>query len=489
MPDFYGSQWTGTTSGGANRYFRGYCTYTTSEDANYYYITVSALGMEKTGGGECVMVDGSSKTGSLTVSGASIYSGNPISLSTTSKWSWSSTNPSWKSLGSGKIIIRKTTARQTASCYLNVAKSNGDTSTSWGGRSTGTFTLSVAPYTRTVTFNANGGSGVPSAISTTYGSAYTIPSTRPTKSGYDFLGWSTSSTATEPTYTVGQTVTMGESATLYAVWHLSYVAPTITNLHAFRVVDRTSTVASATGTIGFVAFDYTAPQQASEVFITVRFSTDSQDIIVSDPYTSGEKNAWSVGDIGLNEQATISVTVTGKTYTGATFSSVSDSTYISTQTVVWDAYQNGTLSSFAIGTIADESESRFDVAIPMYLDGERIGDHPVEFFKASDGSYAYRKWASGFCELWHHISLTNSPYSTSTVFGGYQRYFPFNFPTGLWKETPVCDGGYCRVGSGWAIWCGIGNTSTTTGASYYCISNQSGSQPCYGSGYWRGYWK
>ena len=90
-----------------------------------------------------------------------------------------------------------------------------------GGGETGTYSV-------TLTFNANGGSGAPSA-QTYYGSSQyievTIPSQVPTRSGYNFLGWATSSSATEAKYFAGQTYTNWWADTsgtytqaLYAVW-------------------------------------------------------------------------------------------------------------------------------------------------------------------------------------------------------------------------------------------------------------------------------
>ena len=74
-------------------------------------------------------------------------------------------------------------------------------------------------------YDANGGSGAPptqSSVSTTNSSwAFTISSTEPTRSGYTFLGWSTSSTATSASYQPGDTISLTSSsptATLYAVW-------------------------------------------------------------------------------------------------------------------------------------------------------------------------------------------------------------------------------------------------------------------------------
>ena len=74
------------------------------------------------------------------------------------------------------------------------------------------------PAQYTVTYNANGGSGSPASQTKTENVALTLSSTKPTRSGYTFLGWSTSSTATSPTYYPGSSYTTNASATLYAVW-------------------------------------------------------------------------------------------------------------------------------------------------------------------------------------------------------------------------------------------------------------------------------
>ena len=71
-----------------------------------------------------------------------------------------------------------------------------------------------------VSYNANGGSGAPGATYF-YGSTESIvlSSTIPTRTGYTFLGWATSSTATTATYSAGQNIgTRSSSLTLYAVW-------------------------------------------------------------------------------------------------------------------------------------------------------------------------------------------------------------------------------------------------------------------------------
>ena len=72
------------------------------------------------------------------------------------------------------------------------------------------------PISYTLSYNANGGSNAPAAQSGS--TSYTISSTIPTRSGYTFLGWSKSSSATTPEYRAGNTITLTGNTTLYAVW-------------------------------------------------------------------------------------------------------------------------------------------------------------------------------------------------------------------------------------------------------------------------------
>ena len=70
----------------------------------------------------------------------------------------------------------------------------------------------------TIQYNANGGIGAPSEQTKTHGTALTLSSETPTRTGYTFLGWSTSSAATSATYKVGDSFTANANTTLYAVW-------------------------------------------------------------------------------------------------------------------------------------------------------------------------------------------------------------------------------------------------------------------------------
>ncbi len=72
-----------------------------------------------------------------------------------------------------------------------------------------------------VTYNANGGKGAPTAQVAKANSTFNLRTTKPTRSGYTFLGWSTNKNATSATYKAGTSVKIKGDATLYAVWQFN----------------------------------------------------------------------------------------------------------------------------------------------------------------------------------------------------------------------------------------------------------------------------
>lgn len=149
----------------------------------------------------------------------------------------------------------KVTKNTPASYTVNFNANGGSVSPTsvivTAGKST---TLPTPTKKYTLSYNANNGSGAPSsqsvsvsckgwstsntASSASYscGSSYkpttnitlyavwysngsaTISSTKPTRSGYTFLGWSTSSSASSASYSSGSSIRISSNTTLYAVW-------------------------------------------------------------------------------------------------------------------------------------------------------------------------------------------------------------------------------------------------------------------------------
>lgn len=84
----------------------------------------------------------------------------------------------------------------------------------------GTYTLYAIwkANTYTINYNANGGTDTPSSQTKTYGVDLTLSTTKPTRTNYVFLGWSTTSNATSAIYSAGGKYTDNKDITLYAVW-------------------------------------------------------------------------------------------------------------------------------------------------------------------------------------------------------------------------------------------------------------------------------
>ena len=146
-------------------------------------------------------------------------------------------NDAWTSLGSKSIKHSVSTgegwstSNQTKIGSWSKTYTRGTsskTATAWGKASgidvipksvsvSKSVTIPAKP-SYTVSYNANGGSGAPSSQKKWYGTTLKLSSTKPTRTGYTFLGWSTSSTATSATWSAGGSYTTNASDTLYAVW-------------------------------------------------------------------------------------------------------------------------------------------------------------------------------------------------------------------------------------------------------------------------------
>ena len=118
--------------------------------------------------------------------------------------------------------------------------------------------------TYTVTFNANGGTNAPGSIVIEANSEFdTSTIEAPTRTNYIFLGWARTPTATEPDFKEGSIVynAFSEDTTLYAVWKLDYINPTITNLSITRCDE--NMVADDYGVYAKIKFDWETYKNAS----------------------------------------------------------------------------------------------------------------------------------------------------------------------------------------------------------------------------------
>lgn len=91
--------------------------------------------------------------------------------------------------------------------------------------------------TYTVSYDANGGTGAPSTQTKAEDVFLVLSKTKPTRDGYVFLGWSTSSTATTVVYSASGTYTANAGVTLYAVWSTN--ADLITGPPTIKIANNT----------------------------------------------------------------------------------------------------------------------------------------------------------------------------------------------------------------------------------------------------------
>lgn len=105
------------------------------------------------------------------------------------------------------------TTKTITVAFRNFNSDNGNSATK-----NVSFSVSVPAWTSyTIKYNANGGSGAPSAQTKWRGVNLTISSTKPTRKGYTFQGWSLTQNGSVY-YKPGATCGKDEDLTLHAVW-------------------------------------------------------------------------------------------------------------------------------------------------------------------------------------------------------------------------------------------------------------------------------
>lgn len=151
-------------------------------------------------------------SGAKTNYGMTASSGN--SSATLNSFGTSSSSGSGSFTGTYSISGNGSATKTVTVTFKNFNTDNGDSATK-----TVSFSVSVPAWTSyTVKYNANGGSGAPSSQTKWKDQTLTLSTTKPTRTGYSFLGWSSSSTATSATYAAGGSYTANATTTLYAIW-------------------------------------------------------------------------------------------------------------------------------------------------------------------------------------------------------------------------------------------------------------------------------
>lgn len=243
MTNVYGNIIGANSSYSPSCGWRSKLIYTTSTSNTAVTINVGGVGM----------VDGTSDGFSFTAissaTGSSVLSGY-INVNGVRKWTSDATYPMRTDPGENvaSVSITRTKAAQSIpvvfSFYNNkygvLPKTQGASAIILTGTSTASVNVSVpAKPSYSITFNANDGSGAPSAQTKWYGETLTLSSTKPTRQFYQFDGWATSATGAA-VYCTGAdnasntSYTANAAATLYAHWTRVHQPPTISSLTVVR---------------------------------------------------------------------------------------------------------------------------------------------------------------------------------------------------------------------------------------------------------------
>ena len=197
------------------------------------------------------------------------------------------------------IVSTPTSLVKSGYTFMGWGTSSSDTSANYSAGGSVTISANTTIYaiwrkTIKLTYNANGGSGAPAAVSqnvynATTSYTFTLSGT-PTRTNYNFLGWSTSASATTPSYKTGGTISLSSSKTLYAVWELAYTKPRIINATASRCIyDSTTGVATKDdgGTFLLVNFEWECDREISSIIIESSITTASPYVVPNLSGTEG----------------------------------------------------------------------------------------------------------------------------------------------------------------------------------------------------------
>ena len=112
-------------------------------------------------------------------------------------------------------------------------------------------------YEYTINYDLNGGDSVlPESQIKLKGEALTLSDITPTRSGYSFLGWSTTKNATTATYTPRSSFTVDENTTLYAVWTSESTIGELYKIELYKNISGTITNLTTSYTNGSTPFSY-----------------------------------------------------------------------------------------------------------------------------------------------------------------------------------------------------------------------------------------
>lgn len=126
-----------------------------------------------------------------------------------------------------------------------------------------------------ISYNANGGDGIFADTTIYYGRTASLISSKPTRSGYTFMGWNTKQDGTGTTYASGATYTdtLHSNVTLYAKWHQNPIIGTRGS------ISNNTYYQNATGYGATVTYSNATTYDnatISKIYLTLKYGSTSQ---------------------------------------------------------------------------------------------------------------------------------------------------------------------------------------------------------------------
>lgn len=344
----------------------------------------------------------------------------------------------------------------------------------------------------TLSYNANSGSGAPaSQTNTIYNTAtstsFTISSTLPTRSNYNFLGWLDGSTLYQPGDTISNVT---DNKELVASWELAYIPPQITSLQGARLEDNNS---QATITINWTKGNNGNDINTTKLSIAYKLSTSSTWTYVTnttgntsstETWISSTNTTYSTTVKNLTDsQYDIQIKVRNSNYTSYTQTKtgfISATFYVIDITA--DGKGIGLLTTAPSGGINIGGQLNFintslgNNPLPICLNGHNaifhnqgslqwnngansnylIDKYTLAYWNGTydgtssnllaqkvdyitvqgtvtestngSGLWRYRKWNSGFQEVWYRGSVNFTNATSNSANGWYRRIKTFAIP-------------------------------------------------------------
>lgn len=351
------------------------------------------------------------------------------------------------------LTLSSTKPTRTGYSFLGWSTSSSATSATYSAGGSYTANAAATLYavwkanTYTVSYNANGGSGAPSNQTKTYGKTLTLSSTKPTRTNYNFKGWSTSANATTVAYAAGASYENNAAITLYAVWEIAYIKPRISNLSIVRC-DSNGT-ANDDGQNGLIGFDWECDLAVSSIVIKWKLpsATTWTNASVTASGTSGTVSQV-IGSNALSSESSYDIHITvsdssGSSYTTGTLTSMK---------FVVDVMTEGKGIAFGkTAELEDTAEFEFDAKFNNPVYGKALGmDRLPEIPSNSDfnnyidpGCYAVHSNAvaatcanipvarAGRLEVW---SSTGEGIRSEEWSYIRQRFIPYNKENAVWER-------------------------------------------------------